>query len=102
VKASVYAIGVMGLAACGDQCEQLCQTTAARVANCRTDGLSWADLGARGRADLVNGCRTDWDRASAVLSANDLREALEVCNESGRELRRLSCEEIDALYVPLD
>jgi len=83
---------------CGDHCEQLCQTTGARVARCRSAGLAWADLGARSRADFVNQCRDDWDRASLDLSANDLREALEVCSEAQSELVRMDCEEVDALY----
>ena len=88
---------------CGDRCEVLCQQTAAAVADCRTGtSLSWADLGARGRADFVDRCRDEWDRTSNDLSSNDLREALDVCAETTREVTRLSCEELMALYAPIE
>ena len=91
-----------GLAGCGDHCESLCQRTADRLAVCKDESLTWPDLGARNKADFVNQCWSDWDRESAQLSAPALREALDVCSESGRDLRgedRLTCAEILALYV---
>jgi hypothetical protein len=90
-------------AGCGDRCEVLCQQTAAKVADCRADSpLSWKDLGARNRSDFVNRCRDEWDRESNELSSSDLREALDVCVEGTRDVSRLTCEEVFALYGPLD
>jgi hypothetical protein len=90
-------------AGCGDRCEVLCQQTASAIANCRVGtSLTWQDLGARGRADFADRCRDEWDRRADDLSSNDLREALDVCSETTRDVSRLSCEELIALYAPVE
>lgn len=87
------------LGGCGDNCEQLCAQTAQRLAACKPDSLAWADLGARSRAEFSSDCRSDWERVSADLTVSDLRVALDVCDETSRDLSRLSCEELNALYI---
>ncbi|NCG20699.1 MAG: hypothetical protein GWP91_16950 [Rhodobacterales bacterium] len=90
---------------CGDKCEQLCVQTAARIDECKPESLSWADLGARGKNDFANACREDWSRLSAELTTSDLREALEVCDETLPSLLALSgltCDEVNALYLPIE
>ncbi len=91
-------------AGCGDKCEQLCVQTANRIADCKPDSLTWADLGARRKEDFANACRTDWDRVSGNLTTSDLREALDVCEETQREItpERMSCDQINALYLPIE
>lgn len=92
-------VALCGAAGCGDRCVVLCQQTARTIANCRSDALIWPDVGARNRQDFISECRADWDRASADLSSNDLRVALEVCDDVTRDLGELSCEEVTALYA---
>ena len=100
---AMFALACLSLlVACGDHCENLCQRTADRLTVCKEDSLSWPDMGARNKADFVNQCWSDWDRENSQLSAPALREALDVCAESGRDLRgdeRLTCGEMLALYV---
>ena len=94
---------VLAVSGCGDHCERLCQQTAARVAECRAgSALTWQDVGARGRGDFVDRCRDEWDRRSNDLSSSDLREALDVCSEATRDVTRLSCDEVSALYGARD
>jgi hypothetical protein len=87
------------LLGCGDHCEVLCQQAASRVAQCKGDALTWADLGARGKNDFSLRCRSEWDRSSSQLTATDLRVALEVCSETSRDLSKMTCDEIVALYA---
>ena len=86
-------------AACGDKCEVLCQQTGDALATCRPDGLSWADVGARSRADFVSNCRGDWDRARLDLSSGQLSAALDVCAETTDALGDVTCEELIAIYT---
>jgi len=97
LRALVCTLGVVAAWGCGDSCEQLCQRTAQRLAECKPDALAWVDLGATSRRDFVETCRDDWDRTSADLSANDLRIALELCDST--DVEALSCDEITALYA---
>jgi hypothetical protein len=83
---------------CGDKCEVLCTNVGQRLQNCKPDTMSWNDLGARGRGDFVNQCRTQWGRERLDLSATDLRLALEACRDTNQELPTVSCEEMVALY----
>lgn len=85
--------------ACGDNCEQLCLQTANRLSACKPDALKWSDLGARSRLGFANDCRSDWELVSAELTVSDLRVALDVCEETSRDLSRMSCEEVTALYA---
>jgi len=89
----------MMLMGCGDNCEQLCVQTANRLSACKPDSLTWNDLGARNRADFATDCRADWERVSADLTVSDLRVALDVCDETSRDLSRLTCDELTALYA---
>lgn len=89
-----------GLAACGDRCERLCTSVGAKLAACKPDSLDWNDLGARNRADFVDGCQDQWDRSRIDMSASDLRLALEACDDTDEELDLLQCQEILALYAP--
>jgi hypothetical protein len=93
------ALMLMTGAGCGDNCEQLCVQTASRLAACKPDSLAWTDLGARSRAGFAADCRNDWQLMSTELTVSDLRVALDVCDEATRDLGRLSCEELTALYA---
>jgi hypothetical protein len=98
--ARVFATGallVLLAPGCGDRCERLCQRAAERIDNCKPDSLSWADLGARSRQRFADQCRDDWYRESTGMTANDLRIALEVCDDTLQELP-MTCPEIVALY----
>ena len=90
------------LMGCGDNCERLCTQLGNRIATCKPDTLGWLDLGATSRADFVSSCRDDWERVSGQLTTSDLRVALDVCQESARDLDDLSCEEVSALYLDSD
>jgi hypothetical protein len=79
----------------------LCQNVAARLDECKPSSLAWSDLGARTRNDFANQCRQQWDRERLDLTASDLRVALETCTDTSRALADLECEEITALYAPL-
>jgi hypothetical protein len=85
---------------CGDQCQQLCQQSANRLANCKSDALSWADLGARTKNDFVQECRSAWELTSSELTQSDNQIALEACRDAGNTLERLECDEVIALYGP--
>jgi len=61
--------------------------------------MSWADVGARSRADFVNDCRADWDRARQELSSGELAAALDVCSDTTDALDDLTCEELITIYV---
>ncbi len=87
---------------CGDDCQQLCLQTSNRISNCKSDALTWADLGARSRNDFVQSCRTDWEIVSGDLTQSDHQIALDVCADARRELNRLGCDEVMALYGPLE
>ena len=87
---------------CGDNCERLCAQLGGRLAECKPDTLGWTDLGATSRADFVSTCRDDWERVSGQLTTSDLRVALDVCQESARDLSDLTCEEVNALYLDSD
>jgi hypothetical protein len=97
---AALASAVLGLAACGDKCEILCQNVGDDLASCKPDTLSWNDLGARSRTDFVKQCKSQWDRERIDLSASDLRLSLEACADTRSELDDLACEEIVALYGP--
>ena len=89
------------LVACGgDACDRLCVEAGAAVGGCRTSALSWEDLGARSRRDFVATCQDAWEASVVNLSSNELRIALDACDEAERDLRRLGCDEVMALYAP--
>jgi len=87
------------MGACGDRCEVLCQQTGDALATCRPEGMSWADVGARSRANFVSGCRADWDRARLELSSGELSAALDVCDDTSEVIDELTCEELISIYV---
>jgi hypothetical protein len=93
----LVAVASMG---CGDRCERLCREAGVKLNTCRGASLSWADLGARSRADFVDQCRLDWDQTSADLPSTDLAEALDICRIGSEELAALSCDEVRAIYAP--
>ncbi len=93
---------LLAVAACGDKCEVLCQNAGASLAECKPASVSWPDVGARNRNDFVNQCRQQWDRERIDLTQSDLRVALDICNDTSRDLSSLTCEEITALYAPID
>ncbi len=103
---AIRAIGALGVvvclavAGCGDRCERLCREASVKLDACRGSSLSWADLGARNRADFVDQCRLDWDQTSGDLTSSDLAEALDICRIGSDELAALSCEEVRAIYAP--
>ena len=99
---SLLLVSGLGLAGCGDRCQQLCTNVGSTLAGCKPGSLSWNDLGARSRADFVNTCRDQWDRSRIDMSASDLRLALEACSDTNNELGRLQCPEILALYAPIE
>ena len=84
---------------CGDRCEVLCREVALELEACRSDSLTWADLGATGRADFVAECETDWNLLQGQLSSNELNQALDVCKDTLDELPSISCDELGALYA---
>jgi hypothetical protein len=92
----------MWLGGCGDKCEVLCANVTRELGNCKPDSLSWNDLGARNRSDFNNECRQQWDRERIDLSASDLRLALETCADANQEIVELDCDEVMALYGPLE
>ena len=98
----VWGVALVLSAGCGDTCQQLCQQSANRVAACTPDALVWPDLGARSKTDFVQQCRSDWELVSGDLTQSDHQIALEVCDDAGRTLSRLSCDEVMALYSPVD
>ena len=85
---------------CGDRCQNLCNSVANRVAECRPESITWIDLGATSRTDYENSCKDQWDRVRLDLSANDLRLALEDCDAANDLDESLTCDEIVALYGP--
>ena len=87
---------------CGDQCQQLCQESANSLANCKSDALTWPDLGARNKGDFVSECRAAWELTSSELTQSDNQIALEACADAKRTLNRLTCDEVIALYGPAE
>jgi hypothetical protein len=83
---------------CNDRCEGLCDDVADAIDSCRSESLSWADLGARNKQDFTTRCNLDWDRTTAEIGARDLELALDVCADAQDEMARLSCDEVMALY----
>lgn len=86
--------------ACGDRCDTLCAELSRRLAECRGDELTWADLGARNRADFAQGCRSDWERQRADLDGWEIELALIECGDAHEVLDELTCDEVRALYAP--
>ena len=86
------------VAACGDNCEQLCQQTTTRIGQCKSDSLAWQDLGARSSRDFFQQCRDDWEQVRNGLTSSDLNVALDVCQDTTVVLQDMSCDEILALY----
>jgi hypothetical protein len=86
----------------GDRCATLCRDVSSRLDECRSAALSWEDLGASGRADFSDQCRDDWDRERTELSTSHLSLSLTACADASDEVIDLSCEEITALYGPID
>jgi hypothetical protein len=91
-------VALLCAAGCGDSCERLCLQATDRVAECRPAALTWADLGATGRADFTNRCRQQWDRVYADLEAHDQDVALQLCEDGLDAADALTCDEILALY----
>lgn len=96
---SALVAGVLSIAAaCGDKCETLCREASLQLDACKPESLSWPDLGARGRQDFVNVCRSQWERERRELSSSELAVALEFCDDTAD--LTLSCAEWTALYAP--
>jgi hypothetical protein len=93
------AASVMG---CGDRCEKLCQDIATELDGCKSESLSWADLGARSKIDFVEECRSQWEYERSDLSPNNLVLSLDACEATQKTLPALSCEVIIALYADDD
>ena len=90
---------LVALSACGDRCEQLCQSVGEDLAACRPASWSWADFGARSQGDFVNTCESSWERTRNALTSAEASAALDVCDETADRLLVLSCEVIVELYV---
>jgi hypothetical protein len=102
LPASLWLALTLGAASgCGDNCEQLCIGVRDAIAECDPQSLSWNDLGARGPINFVTECRDQWDRERLNLSAPELRRALQACGDARKQLE-LSCDEVLALYGPVD
>ena len=97
---TMMTVGVLLLASgCGDRCESLCRELATEIDACRSESLSWADLGARSRPDFVEQCRRQWEQERADLSPNSLVLSLDVCQATQEELPQLDCDVITSLYA---
>ncbi len=88
--------------ACGDECEQACNTVTTELRNCMRDedwSTTWEDLGADGRAAFRQQCELTWQQNSIDLESRELQQALESCAAINADAGDLTCEEWRALYV---
>ena len=93
---------LVALSACGDRCDRLCGDLARRLAECRTAAASWEDLGARNRLEYVRECRQDWESLRSDLDGWQIELGLNECGDGRDVLADLSCDEVMALYAPVD
>ena len=86
---------------CPDACEQACASSTARLAECLDDwSASWEDLGASSRQDFRQNCQNDWSLSSPSLESREQQPALAACQELEDELAAVSCDELEAIYLP--
>ncbi len=93
-------IGLALASGCGDRCDRLCVDVSRDLATCKTDAVTWPDLGATSRIDFLQTCQDDWDALRTDLDARGVELALDVCEDSSDTLEELTCEELVALYAP--
>ena len=96
---------VLLLAACGDDCAEVCQQTTVAIAVCMADEdagwyADWADLGAESRREHREACQNSWNRTAAFLEARELEQALDMCASALDDLDGMNCNTLRALYQP--
>ncbi len=88
------------LLGCGaDSCYQLCATTAQALEPCFAEwGATWEDFDAATRVAWGDRCRAQWEEQRVQMELRQVDVASAACTEASDEVRRLSCDELRALY----
>ena len=97
---------VLLIAGCKDDpCEQLCQRTTNRLAECMEDWpVGWDDFDSTSRANFRVRCENRWDEVRSGLEPRELEDARDQCDETVSDLSALQksgedCDHLRALYI---